>query len=144
MECEFALAIGIGCLILILGIGLRSMTKMATVLLPIAGSIILDVAVLHALGERLSLLHLAALLLVFGIGLDYTLFFQRPHKTVTERQQTISAILVCSLTTITVFGLLACSQTPVLHGIGLTVFLGSLICFVFATICSPFQRHQAT
>jgi len=143
-EVTTYLAIGIGCLILVLGFGLRSMTKMATVLLPIAGSIILDVAILHALGERLSLLHLAALLLVFGIGLDYTLFFQRPHKTVAERQKTISAILVCSLTTITVFGLLACSQTPVLHGIGLTVFLGSLICFVFAALCSPFQRHQVT
>jgi len=143
-EVTTYLAIGIGCLILILGIGLRSITNMATVLLPIAGSIILDIAMLHALGERLSLLHLAALLLVFGIGLDYTLFFQRPHQTVTEQQQTISAILICSLTTITVFGLLACSQTPVLHGIGLTVFLGSLICFVFAAICSPFQRHQAT
>ena len=138
------LAIGIGFLTLILGIGLRSISRMLAVLLPIAGSIMLDLALLHALGERLSLFHLAALLLVFGIGLDYTLFFQRPHKTPAERQQTISAIIVCSLTTITVFGLLACSQTPVLHGIGLTVFLGSLICFFFAALCSPSQTHQAT
>ena len=143
-EVTTYLVIGIGCLILILGIGLRSIPKMITVLLPIAGSIMLDLAILHALGERLSLFHLAAILLVFGIGLDYTLFFQRTHKTETERQQTISAIIVCSLTTITVFGLLAWSQTPVLHGIGLTVFLGSLICFVFAAICSPFQCQQAT
>ena len=130
-EVTTYLVIGIGCLILILGIGLQSIPKMITVLLPIAGSIMLDLAILHALGERLSLFHLAALLLVFGIGLDYTLFFQRTHKTVAERQQTISAIIVCSLTTITVFGLLAWSQTPVLHGIGLTVFLGSLIWLYF-------------
>ena len=143
-EVTTYLVIGIGCLILILGIGLQSIPKMITVLLPIVGSIMLDLAILHALGERLSLFHLAALLLVFGIGLDYTLFFQRSHKTVAERQQTISAIIVCSLTTITVFGLLAWSQTPVLHGIGLTVFLGSLICFIFAAICSPFQWQQAT
>ena len=143
-EVTTYLVIGIGCLILILGIGLRSFNKVATVLFPIAGSIMLDLSILHALGERLSLFHLAALLLVFGIGLDYTLFYQRPHKTPAERQQTISAIFVCSLTTIAVFGLLACSQTPVLRGIGLTVFLGSLICFLFAAICSPFQRQQAT
>ena len=136
------LLIGIGCLILILGLGLRSIPKMMAVLLPIAGSIMLDLALLHALGERLSLFHLAALLLVFGIGLDYTLFFQRSHRTVAERQQTISAIIVCSLTTITVFGLLAWSQTPVLHGIGLTVFLGSLIGFIFAAMCSPVQYQQ--
>lgn len=141
-EVTTYLAIGMGILILILGIGLRSIPKMLAVLLPIAGSIMLDLAILHALGERLSLFHLAALLLVFGIGLDYTLFFQRPHKTTAERQQTISAIIVCSLTTITVFGLLACSQTPVLHGIGLTAFFGSLICFIFAAICSPFKRQQ--
>jgi predicted exporter len=143
-EVTTYLAIGVGFLILILGIGLRSFMKVATVLLPIVGSIMLDLGLLHALGERLSLFHLAALLLVFGIGLDYTLFFQRPHTTAAERQQTISAIVVCSLTTITVFGLLACSQTPVLHGIGLTVFLGSLICFLFAAICSPSQPQQTT
>jgi predicted exporter len=142
-EVTTYLAIGIVCLILILGIGLRSLTNVVAVLLPIAGSIMLDLAILHALGERLSLFHLAALLLVFGIGLDYTLFFQRHHETAAERQQTISAIFVCSLTTIAVFGLLACSQTPVLQGIGLTAFLGSLICFLFAAICSPSQREQA-
>jgi predicted exporter len=142
-EVTTYLAIGIVCLILILGIGLRSLTSVVAVLLPIAGSIMLDLAILHALGERLSLFHLAALLLVFGIGLDYTLFFQRHHETAAERQQTISAIFVCSLTTIAVFGLLACSQTPVLQGIGLTAFLGSLICFLFAAICSPSQREQA-
>lgn len=143
-EVTTYLAIGVGFLILILGFGLRSFRKVATVLIPIAGSIMLDLGLLHAFGERLSLFHLAALLLVFGIGLDYTLFFQRPHSTADERQQTISAIVVCSLTTITVFGLLACSQTPVLHGIGLTVFLGSLTCFLFAAICSPPQRQQTS
>ena len=141
-EVTTYLAIGIVCLILILGIGLRSLAKVVAVLLPIAGSIMLDLAILHALGERLSLFHLAALLLVFGIGLDYTLFFQRHHETAAERQQTISAIFVCSLTTIAVFGLLACSQTPVLQGIGLTAFIGSFICFLFAAICSPSQREQ--
>ncbi len=138
------LVIGLGCLMTILGIGLHSLTRVATVLLPIAGAILLDLSILHALGERLSLFHLAALLLVFGIGLDYTLFFQRAHNTVVERQQTISAIMVCSLTTIAVFGLLACSQTPVLQGIGLTAFFGSLSCFLFAAMCSPTLIQEAT
>ncbi len=135
------LLIGASCLILILYVGLRSLNKVALILLPIAGSIMLDLGILHALGERLSLFHLASLLLVFGIGLDYALFYQRAHKTIAERQQTISAIFVCSLTTITVFGLLACSETPVLHGIGLTAFFGALLCFVFAAICSPAQKE---
>ena len=143
-EVLIYLTIGLGCLIMILGIGLHSLTKVATVLLPIAGSILLDLSILHALDERLSLFHLAALLLVFGIGLDYTLFFQRSHNTVVERQQTISAIMVCSLTTIAVFGLLACSQTPVLQGIGLTAFFGSLSCFLFAAMCSPSPIQKAT
>ena len=138
------LAIGMGCLIVILGLGLQSVGKVAFVIFPIAGSIMLDLSILHALGERLSLFHLAALLLVFGIGLDYTLFFQRAHATTMERQQTISAIMVCSLTTIAVFGLLACSQTPVLRGIGLTVFFGSLSCFLFAAMCSPSPNPKAT
>jgi len=101
----------------------------------------LDLVILHALGKRFSLLHLAALLLVYRL---YKLFIQRPYNTAAEPQQAISAIFVCSLTSVAVFGLVSCSQAPVLHENGLKAFCVSLICFLFTAISSPLKRQQAT
>ena len=84
------------------------------------------------LGERFSLFHIASFLLVIGLGLDYALFFNRRDGTQAERGRTVYGLVVCSTTTILVFGVLALSQIPVLRAIGLTTALGSLACLVFA------------
>jgi predicted exporter len=100
----------------------------------------LDLVILHALGKRFSLLHLAALLLVYRL---YTLFILRPYNTAAEPQQAISAIFGCSLTSIAVFDWVPCSQAPVLHENGLKAFCVSLICFLFTAICSPLQASTS-
>ena len=51
-----------------------------------------------------------------------------------ERGRTVYGLLVCSATTILVFGVLALSQIPVLRAIGLTTAVGSLVCLVFAAL----------
>ena len=117
---------------LILLIGLRAPVTVLRVMLPIGSAIVVVAAVLHALGERFSLFHVAAFLLVIGLGLDYALFFNRRYGTLAERGRTVFGLVVCSTTTILVFGVLAFSQIPVLRAIGLTTALGSLACLLFA------------
>lgn len=126
-----ALAIGI-----VLLVGLRSMTSVLRVLLPISGSVLVVVALLHGVGERLSLFHLVSLLLVVGMGLDYALFFNRSTSTLAERERTIFSVLVCSVTTMLVFGILAWSEIPILRAIGMTAACGSLICLLFSALHS--------
>lgn len=104
---------------------------MLHVVLPVTSAIAVSVAVLHVSGERLTLFHLTALLLVLGIGIDYSLFFTRREAS-TERRQTGHALRVCAISTLTVFGILAFSSLPVLHAIGLTVFIGVLASYGFA------------
>ncbi|MFC7543334.1 hypothetical protein ACFQU2_33030 [Siccirubricoccus deserti] len=41
---------------------------------PIGGAVLITLAVLTLLGEALSLFHLAALLLLAGLAIDYALF----------------------------------------------------------------------
>jgi len=113
---------------------LRKLWFLARVVLPIASAVFTVSALLHALGEHFSVFHLASMLLVVGIGLDYSLFFNRSHKTQTERAETTHAITTCVVTTALVFGTLAMSEIPVLQSIGLTVTLGSLTCFLFSCI----------
>jgi predicted exporter len=124
-----ALSIG-----LVLLVGLRASVTVLRVMLPIGSTIVVVAASLHALGERFSLFHLASFLLVIGLGLDYALFFNRRHGTLAERGRTVFGLLVCSTTTILVFGVLALSQIPVLRAIGMTTALGSLACLVFAAL----------
>ena len=119
---------------LVLLIGLRAPVTVLRVMLPIGSAILVVAALLHALGELFSLFHLASFLLVIGLGLDYALFFNRRHGTLAEQGRTVYGLIVCSATTILVFGVLALSQIPVLRAIGLTTASGSLACLVFAAL----------
>jgi predicted exporter len=119
---------------LVLLVGLRAPVTVLRVMLPIGSAIVVVAASLHALGERFSLFHIASFLLVIGLGLDYALFFNRRHGTLAERGRTVYGLVVCSTTTICVFGVLALSQIPVLRAIGLTTALGSLACLAFAAL----------
>jgi len=90
------------------------------------------VAALSALGVRLSLIHLVALQLVAGVGLDYALFFARPLLDAEERARTLRTLLTCNGMTLLTFGLLATCQTPILHDIGITVASGAVLAMAFA------------
>jgi predicted exporter len=119
---------------LVLLVGLRAPVTVLRVMFPIGSAIVVVAASLHALGEQFSLFHLASFLLVIGLGLDYALFFNRRHGTQAERGRTVYGLVVCSTTTVLVFGVLALSHIPVLRAIGLTTSLGSMACLVFAAL----------
>ncbi len=130
--------LGITAILLVLSLGLRSLTAALRVLLPILLAIGLTSALLGAMGERLTLFHLIALLLTAGIGIDYSLFFHRRESQGTERLRIMHALLVCAVSTVTVFGMLAASPIPVLHSIGMTVTLGVPLCFLLALASSGY------
>jgi predicted exporter len=127
---------GWGCLIIAitLRIALRQWSTLGRVLIPIFGSVLTVVAILVAAKVRLSLFHLVSLLLVIGIGIDYALFINRKYKSGEELSKTCLALLVCNLSTVSVFGTLAFSSTPVLKAIGATVAMGAFLCLVFSFI----------
>jgi predicted exporter len=125
-EALYLVGIGSLMILLLLTISLRGVRRLLRVILPVFTAIALTTALLILLGESLSLFHLASLLLVLGIGLDYGLFFDHCQNAGSGCHRTLGALLICNLTTLLVFGLLAASPLPVLHAIGLTVSLGVL------------------
>jgi predicted exporter len=128
-EALHLIGVGMVMILLILAFSLRAVTRLFHVALPVFTAMAVTTALLVLLGERLSLFHLTSLLLVLGIGLDYSLFFDHCHREGHEDhgcRKTTGALLICSATTLLVFGLLALSPLPVLHAIGLTVSLGVL------------------
>ena len=126
-----------------LGIGLKSLLQLWRVLVPIVAGLIVVTGIVNLSGESLSLFHVATLLLVIGLGLDYALFFNRAEDHGEERRRTVFGLLVCSTTTILVFGVLAFSTIPVLHAIGLTAACGSLCCLLFAGFLAEKDSHAA-
>ena len=103
-------------------------------LAPMALATLLILAVLRALGVELNLFHLVSLILAAGLGLDYALFFDHAGDDRGEQLRTLHAVIVCSLTTLLVFSLLALSSIPVLRAIGGTVALGVAFNFALALL----------
>ncbi len=117
---------------------LRTPSRVARVLVPMALTTLVILAVLRAAGVELTLFHLVALILAAGLGLDYALFFEHAGDDRGDQLRTLHAVLVCSLMTLLVFGLLALSSIPVLRAIGSTVAIGVLSNFVLSLL---YSRH---
>ena len=113
---------------------LRSPRRVLRVLAPMALTTLLILAVLRGFGVELNLFHLVSLILAAGLGLDYALFFDHAGDDRAEQLRTLHAVIVCSLTTLLVFALLATSSIPVLRAIGGTVALGVAFNFVLALL----------
>jgi predicted exporter len=116
-------------IVLALALGLRRAGAVLQVVLPVALALLVTAAVLQLAGQRLTVFHLIAMLLVMGIGLNYSLFFDRPEADASARRRTLFALLVTCATTVLAFGTIALSSNPVLHAIGLTATVGALMAF---------------
>jgi predicted exporter len=113
---------------------LRRRDRVVRVLTPMVLTTLILLAILHGTGIPMTLFHLIALILAAGLGLDYALFFERAADDPREQRRSLHAVLVCSLSTLTVFALLALSTLPVLRAIGLTVAMGVISNFVLALV----------
>lgn len=135
-------ALGIAALLLIatVWIALRAPRRVVRVLLPMALTTLLILAVLRGFGVELTLFHLVALILAAGLGLDYALFFEHAGDDRADQLRTLHALIVCSLMTVLVFFLLALSSIPVLRAIGVTVTVGVIGNFALALLIA---RHPA-
>jgi predicted exporter len=130
----WCLAVSAVMLVVVVFYALRSVARARRVLAPMALTTLVVLALIHASGVSLNLFHLIALVLAAGLGLDYALFFERAGDDPAEQRRTLHAILVCSLSTLMVFALLATSSLPVLRAIGVTVAAGVVCNFVLALL----------
>jgi len=113
--------------------GLRSADGVARVIGPVLLSLTVTAGTLAALGIPVSLFHILSLILVAGLGMDYGLFFARRSDDAT----TLRATILCNVTTAAVFLVMAFSSIPVLHGIGLTVAMGSFVALLATAAFAP-------
>jgi predicted exporter len=131
-------------LVLTISLALRSLRRAWHVLAPMTLATFLVLAVERVAGVEISLFHLVALILAGGLGLHYALFFERDTGDAAEQRRTLHATLVCVLSALLVFGMLAWASIPVLRAIGMTVALGVAFHFCLSILMAPHaQAHDA-
>lgn len=118
------LVAGVGMIYLLLAFAFRSVTRPLFILLPTLSAVAATMAILNLSGIPMTLMHLVSLLLIIGLGLDYSLFYNRLNDFANEWDTTFRALWVCAFTTVLVFGILVISRTPPLQAIGATVGIG--------------------
>jgi predicted exporter len=131
---------GLGAIIALLGVTLRSLRRLGTILLPLGLAVVLVVAGLHLAGEQLHLLHLIGMLLIVAVGSNYALFFDRAGDQDRLDPPTLASMAIANLTTAIGFGTLALSSVPVLHAVGITVGPGAVLALLLAACFSERER----
>ena len=103
---------------------------LATALVPVMAAL-LTLATLGWFGAGLTLFHTLALLLVFGIGVDYSLFFASAGR---HPAAVMLAVLLSAASTLLAFGLLGFSSTHAIAAFGQTLTLGILFTLLLALL----------
>ncbi|MEW5248593.1 MMPL family transporter [Microbulbifer discodermiae] len=112
-----------------LSIGMRRALRIVS--LPVA-VVVTTLALIVLSGVAINLFHVAALLLVFGIGIDYAVFSQMTKSL--ERNYTMLAIGMAGVTTLLGFGLLSLSATPAITEFGRTLAVGIILTLVLVLL----------
>ena len=124
----------------------QKITKLFAVAWPFSGAVILTIASLLLMGYSLSIFHLVTLLLVIGLGIDYSIFMLIPLQDTNEITHSPEvaqvSVIICLISTLIMFGALSLSDLPVLKAIGLTASLGALFSFLLARAMTHVTRSS--
>ncbi len=127
---------GLLAIVVLLAATMRSPSAVLRVMLPLSAAVITVVALLAATGQRMTILHLVGLLLIFAVGSNYALFFDTTRDAAGKpiAPETLASMLFANLTTVSGFGLLGFSEVPVLQAIGRTVGPGAMLALLYAAV----------
>lgn len=112
--------------------GLRS-------LVPSILSLGCGLATLTLSGHTVNLFSLLALVLVLGIGINYTLFFSNPRGTPIT---SMLAITLAMLTTLLTLGMLVFSATQAISSFGIVLVSGIFTAFLLSPLAMPGKKRK--
>ena len=123
LSALITLAIGLGIIY-----GIKSVLPLV---LPVSLALMTTFAIQAWLGIEINLFSIMGTFLIIGIGVDYAIFYRHGH----DHPQVVGmALFLCMMSTLLGFGLLSFSHTYAIHCFGLTVLLGVIFSFIYATL----------
>ncbi|WP_436857368.1 MMPL family transporter [Citrobacter tructae] len=108
-------------------------------LVPSVLSLGCGLTVLALSGHAVNLFSLLALVLVLGIGINYTLFFSNPRGTPLT---SLLAITLAMLTTLLTLGMLVFSATQAISSFGIVLVSGIFTAFLLSPLAMPTKREK--
>ncbi len=108
-------------------------------LVPSLVSLGCGLAALAVTGHPVNLFSLLALVLVLGIGINYTLFFNNPRGTPLT---SMLAITLAMITTLLTLGMLVFSATQAIGSFGIVLVSGIFTAFLLAPLAMPDQKKR--
>lgn len=108
-------------------------------LVPSVVSLGCGLAVLSLNGYAVNLFSLLALVLVLGIGINYTLFFSNPRGTPLT---SLLAITLAMLTTLLTLGMLVFSATQAISSFGIVLVSGIFTAFLLSPLAMPTKKEK--
>jgi predicted RND superfamily exporter protein len=132
----------LGALILILFIFFRSVKKVLITIIPLIATVITVIGIMGILGIEWNMINVIAIPLIIGIGVDDAVHVM--HRLKDKRTSLFSsfssvgrAIFITSLTTMTSFGSMIFTTHRGMSGMGLILFLGVGMAFIYTVILIP-------
>jgi len=108
-------------------------------LVPTLISLACGLAALDFTGQPVNLFSLLALVLVLGIGINYTLFFSNPKGTPLT---SLLAISLAMITTLLTLGMLVFSRTQAISSFGIVLCSGIFTAFLLSPLAMPPRRER--
>ncbi|QBC00834.1 MMPL family transporter [Enterobacter cloacae] len=108
-------------------------------LVPSVLSLSCGLAALAIVGHSVNLFSLLALVLVLGIGINYTLFFSNPRGTPLT---SMLAITLAMMTTLLTLGMLVFSATQAISSFGIVLVSGIFTAFLLAPLAMPVKNER--
>ena len=102
---------------------------MAACLVPLAAGMLFSVETLSLTGQSFTVFSLVGLILLFGIGIDYTVFFASVDEDIGK---IFPSVLLAFATTEIAFILLAFSSSRIASGFGTVMASGLLMIFLLS------------
>lgn len=108
-------------------------------MVPSVLSLSCGLAVLSLSGHSVNLFSLLALVLVLGIGINYTLFFSNPQGTPLT---SLLAITLAMLTTLMTLGMLVFSATQAISSFGIVLISGIFTAYLLSPLAMPNKKRD--
>ncbi|MFN2426391.1 MAG: MMPL family transporter [Candidatus Binatia bacterium] len=126
--------IGSVLVVLVLFARYRRWRPTAAAFLPSAMVPIIVLSVLALCGVAINLLHVVSVIMVMGMGTDFGIFMVDSHHDPKRFEATLVSLVLCCLTTVATFAVLAISAHPALRAMGMTTGLSVVLALVLAPV----------
>ncbi|MFN2375406.1 MAG: MMPL family transporter [Candidatus Binatia bacterium] len=120
--------------IAVLALRYRRWRPTVAAFLPSALVPVLVLSGLAMAGESVNLLHVLSLLMVTGMGVDYGIFLVDNAGNPAHLRSTLVGVLLCCLTTVFGFAVVAVSEHPALRAMGITIGSGVMLALLLSPV----------